>query len=115
MIGVSSATVRNWAKSGQICPVSTRPLSFLKESVLNLKNQVGSASFERLKTRANKLGSTNNFLPEEYAENKNLIRHIANIVNFVKEERLEIGAVMLLAALRLLEATGEVNKRRIQV
>lgn len=112
MIGVSSATVRNWAKTGQICPVSTRPLLFLQESVLNLKNQIGSASFERLKTRANKLGSTNHFLPEEYAENINLITHIANIVSYVKEESLEIGAVMLLAALRFLEANGEVNKTK---
>jgi hypothetical protein len=112
MIGVSSATVRNWAKSGQICPVSTRPLSFLKESVLNLKSQIGSASFDRLKTRANKVGSTSNFLPEEYAENPHVIAHIANLVSYVKEERLEIGAVMLLAALRFLEASGEVNKTK---
>lgn len=112
MIGVSSATVRNWAKLGQICPVSTRPLLFLQESVMNLKNQIGSASFEKLKTRANKLGSTNHFLPEEYAENQNLITHISNIVSYVKEKRLEIGAVMLLASLRFLEASGEVNKTK---
>jgi len=67
IIGVSSATIRNWAKAGYINPTSTRPLSFLEESVLNLKEQIGSEAFCRLTTRANKAAASNNFFPEEYA------------------------------------------------
>ena len=97
IIGASSATIRNWAKAGHIVPVSTHPLAFLEESVLNLKSEIGSGSFGRLRTRANKVESTNNFLPEEYAENSNLILRIARIVSSVKERGLEIEPIMFLA------------------
>lgn len=109
MIGVSSATMRNWAKAGHISPASTRPLCFFEESVLNLKNKIGSESFGRLKTRANKLGSANNFLPAEYAENPDLISSIAKIVAQVKQDSLDIEPVMFLAALHLLQQKGEVK------
>lgn len=110
IIGVSSATIRNWVKAGHISPVSTRPFLFLEESVLDLKNKIGSESFARLKSRANKVGSANNFLPEEYAENPKLIQHITNIVSCLKEEYPDIEPVMFFAALRLLETKGEVRK-----
>ena len=85
-----------------------RPLAFLEEGVLTLKNKIGSESFSRLKARANKAGSASNFFPEEYAENSRLISHIANIVACFKEDELDIEPVMFLATLRLLEAMGEV-------
>lgn len=110
MIGVSSATMRNWAKAGHICPASTRPLYFLEESVLRLKSKIGSESFGRLKTRANKRGSVSSFLPEEYAENSDLVSCIADIVACFKQENLAIEPVMFLAALRLLEQKGEVTR-----
>ncbi len=110
IIGVSSATIRNWVKAGQISPVSARPLSFSAESVLGLKNSIGSESFNRLKTRANKIGSANSFMPEEYAENKTLISAITNIVSLLKEKNLDIEYVMFLASLRLLEANNEIEK-----
>lgn len=112
IIGVSSATIRNWVKAGHISPASTRPLSFLEESISNLKSKIGSASFGRLKTRANKVGSTSNFLPEEYAENHSLILHISDIVACFKERSLEIEPVIFLATLRLLEKKGEVLKSK---
>ena len=108
IIGVSSATIRNWVKAGHINSVSERPLLFLEESILSLKNQIGTESFGRLKTRANKSGSVSNFLPEEYAGNSGLITHISNIVSCIKEEKLGIEPVIFLAALRLLEVNGEV-------
>jgi len=110
IIGVSSATIRNWEKAGHIISTSSRPLMFLEESALSLKNKIGTESFEKLKKRANKSGSATSFLPEEYAENAVLASHIANIVSYVKHENLEIEPVIFLAALRLLESKGEVRK-----
>ena len=109
ILGVSSATIRNWVKSGHINSVSERPLLFLEESIFALKDQIGTGSFGRLKSRANKSGAVGNFMPEEYAKNTDLITHISNIVSCIKEEKLEIGAVIFLAALRLLEINGEVK------
>ncbi|MCL4758035.1 MAG: N-6 DNA methylase [Rhodocyclaceae bacterium] len=108
IIGVSSATIRNWAKAGYINPTSTRPLSFLEESVLNLKEQIGSEAFLRLTTRANKAAASNNFFPEEYAINAALLSHITKISEYLKEEGLDIELVMFLAALHLLADKGEV-------
>jgi hypothetical protein len=110
MMAVSSATIRNWAKAGHIEPVSVRPLLFLEESVLSLQDKINSGSFGRLKTRANKAGAVNNFLPEEYAGNPDLIAHISSLVAIVKDEALDTEAVIFLAALRFLEFNGEVRK-----
>ncbi len=110
IIGVSSATIRNWVKAGHIKPASFRPLLFLEDSVLELKSRIGSGSFNKLKIRANKVGSESNFFPEEYVENRSLISHIANIVSRVKDKDLEVEAIIFLASLRLLEQQGEVQK-----
>ena len=111
LMAVSSATMRNWAKAGYIKPVSTRPILFSEESVLGLKNQIGSASFGKLQTRANKAGAVSHFLPEEYTDNVNLIAHITSLVSIIINECLETEAVLFLATLRLLEINGEVNKK----
>src|SRR3989338_5103565 len=112
IMAVSSATIRNWAKAGHIKPVSSRPLLFSEESVLSLKDQIGSESFGRLQTRANKAGAVSNFLPEEYTDNPDLISHITNLVSIIKDECLETEAIIFLATLRLLEMNGEVKKER---
>lgn len=110
IVGVSSATLRNWVKSGHIKPVSSRPLLFQEDAVLHLKNQIGSESFGKLKKRANKVGSANNFLPEEYANNPCLVSHIENITSCIENESLNAEVVIFLAALRFLEINGEVKK-----
>ncbi|MFI4940197.1 MAG: TaqI-like C-terminal specificity domain-containing protein [Burkholderiales bacterium] len=110
MMAVSSATIRNWAKAGHIEPVSAHPLLFSEESVSSLQDKINSGSFGRLKTRANKARAVNNFLPEEYAGNPDLIAHISSLVAIVKDDALESEAVIFLAALRLLELNDEVRK-----
>jgi predicted RNA methylase len=111
IMAVSSATIRNWAKAGHIKPVSTRPLLFSEESVLSLKSQIGLGTFGRLQTRANKAGAVSSFLPAEYTDNPHLISHIADLVSIIKDECLEIEAVIFVATLRLLEINGEVKKK----
>ncbi len=110
MIGVSSATIRNWTKAGHISPVCAYPLSFLEDAVLRLKSKIGTASFGRLKTRANKIGSVGNILPLEYAGNYSQIAHIENIVAQFKSHELKSEHLLFLAALRLLETEGELKR-----
>ncbi len=110
IIGVSSATIRNWAKAGHINPVCTCPLSFLEDSILHLKSKIGTDSFGKLKTRANKVGSVSNILPSEYAENPNLIAHIENVVAQFKANGLKSEYLLFLAALRLLETECELKR-----
>lgn len=110
IVGVSSATIRNWTKAGHICPLSARPLTFLEESVLDLKKKINSNEFTRLKTRANKAASKSRFFPEEYANNSTLALHIARIISCVKDDGLEIEPTMFLCALHLLADKGEVSQ-----
>lgn len=108
IIGVSSATIRNWARAGHIAPLTTNPLIFSEKNIFDLKNEIGSESFDKLKTRANKVGSTNQFIPEEYADIPSVLQPLTNIVDYLKEKRLEPELVMFLATIRLLEGRGEV-------
>jgi tRNA1(Val) A37 N6-methylase TrmN6 len=111
-IGVSSATIRNWVKAGHLTPVSKHPISFLAESLFNLKSQIGSDSFERLKTRANKVGATNHFLPLESLNNPQFVSHLSDILIRFKADELEIEPFLFLATLRLLEEKDEVKKTK---
>ncbi len=110
IMGVSSATIRNWQKAGYIDPVCTCPLLFLEDSVLRLKSRIGTASFGKLKTRANKIGSASNIFPAEYAENRPLIAHIENMVAQFKANGLKRAPFLFMATLRLLETAGELKR-----
>lgn len=107
MVGVSTATMRNWARAGHIAPARARPLAFTEMAVLSLKSQLGSGALQKLKTRANKVRSEDNILPSEYASNSDLIENIKSIIEFVKQNKLHMETVLFVAALRLLVADGE--------
>lgn len=108
-IGVSSATIRNWAKAGHLAPASTRPLSFHAQTIQHLQQAIDSGAFARLQRRANKRGSGSDVLPAEYAGHPQWLAQAAEIVAWRKEKRLALDRVMWLAAIRLLESTGEVR------
>jgi len=112
IVGVSTATIRNWTKAGHICPASTRPLTFLEESVLNLKKRIYSSEFTRLKNRANKAASETKFFPDEYANNSSLALHIEQISSCVKENGFALEPTMFLCALHLLVDKGEVSQSK---
>lgn len=109
-VGVSSATIRNWARAGHITPASSRPIMFSEESIFTLKNKMGTDHFKKLKTRANKSSSVNSFLPDEYAGDAEVASQVARVISYVKNQHLETEPVIFLAALRLLELRGEVIK-----
>ena len=83
-----------------------------EEGVLDLKNKIGSDSFAKLKTRANKVGSSSYFLPEEYSNNLTLKSHIAKIITFLRLEKLDIERVIFVATIRILETNKEIIKSR---
>ncbi len=99
MVGVSAATLRNWAKAGHIVAVKTTPLSFSEMDVFGLKNQLSAGTLQKLKTRANKARSEASTLPSEYASNDALIDHIKAIVERVRHQKLDIECVLLMQRL----------------
>ena len=110
IVGVSTATIRNWAKAGHINPAFIRPLMFFEETVFDLKNRINSSELAKLKTRANKKSSAACFFPEEYSNNASLARNIEKIISCCKANRFAIEPTMYLCALHLLAAKGEVTQ-----
>ena len=108
IVGISSATMRNWVKAGHIAPAKTSPLSFSEMEVLSLKNQLGAGALQKLRTRANKARSEENILPSEYASNNDLVESIKAIIGLVDRNELDIEIVLFVASLRLLEIDEEV-------
>lgn len=108
IVGISSATMRNWVKAGHIAPSKTSPLSFSEKEVLSLKNQLGAGSLHKLRTRANKARSEENILPSEYASNNDLVESIKAIIDLVDRNELDVEIVLFVASLRLLEIDEEV-------
>lgn len=108
IVGVSSATMRNWVKAGHIASAKTRPLSFSEMEVLGLKKQLSSGTLQKLKTRANKARSEVNILPSEYASNNDLAENIRAIIDLVNHHKLDVETVLFVATLKLLVVEEEV-------
>lgn len=108
IIGVSTATIRNWVKTGIIVPISSHPLFFSESIIEHLKEQLSLESFSKLKKRANKVKSSSTFLPEEYVGNDDLALLMSYLAAYVKKECLDVEKVIFLAAMRLLEYAKEV-------
>ncbi|MGB4498054.1 MAG: TaqI-like C-terminal specificity domain-containing protein [Methylococcaceae bacterium] len=107
IVGVSTATMRNWAKAGHITPIEQRPLSFLNHDVNKLKNRLKNGSFQKLINRANKVNSTANILPSEYILNGIFFDNVKIIQSFVDEKKLNVNSVLFVATIRLLVSKNE--------
>lgn len=107
VIGVSTATMRNWVKAGHITPAQKRPLSFLNNDVNQLKNRLANGSLQKLTKRANKVHSTVSVLPSEYASDAIFFENIETIKAFVDEKKLNVNSVLFVATIKLLVSKNE--------
>jgi SAM-dependent methyltransferase len=111
VLGVSTATVRNWAKAGHLNQSSQRPLAFPETAVLALKNSISSGDVARLRTRANKSTSASILLPIEYMTDASFASIVEGVSAVYHRERqsLSLEALLFLVSLRVLEVRGEVK------
>ncbi len=114
IIGVSSATIRNWVKAGYVSPVNAHPLAFSEDSLISLKNQISDGSIQKLHIRANKAQSKQNFIPLESATNADDLGNLQLIVQKFKENALELEPLLFLATICQLEQNFEI-KRSTQI
>jgi type I restriction-modification system DNA methylase subunit len=110
IIGVSSATIRNWVKAGYVSPVNARPLAFSEDSLISLKNQISDGSIPKLHIRANKAQSKQHFVPLESAVNTDVLENLQLIVQKFKESKLEIEPLLFLVTIRQLEQNFEAKR-----
>ena len=111
LLGVSSATVRNWIKYNYLRPQESgdKQLVFKTDEVKDLKKKIVSGEVNRLNKRANKKSSQNTFIPDEYIDNSEIINLVKKIISECQEKELQRDKVLYSIALKLLRSKGLVN------
>ena len=105
MLGISTATVRNWVKTGYLQTVADTNL-FDSKNIKELKNKITTGEVGKLNKRANKSKSNNTFVPDEYLNDSTDVRGVEAIVNYVKTSNITTSSALLVVALNLLLKDG---------
>ncbi len=107
MIGVSSATVRNWVRAGLVQPLPDRNAGFDESEISRLKSDLVAGRLPRLRSRANKTKSDSQFVPAEYAENKAVHDTVVRLSEWRKKHDVSVETLLFFVAIRLLERAGD--------
>jgi hypothetical protein len=110
LLGVSSATVRNWVRAGHILPSSEKPLLFAEPDVRSLKERIASGMLSRLRTRANKSVSQATRIPKEYVTAPGMVTVVERVLLIVEGQQLDLSTTMFVVALRLLDLKAEMHR-----
>ncbi len=115
ILGISPATVRNWVRCGylQTSGQSTKYFFQLSE-IEKFKLKISNGDFDKLNKRANKANADRTFIPEEYIEDKGACNELNIIVNFIKENNVDLSLALLLVALNLLKKERILSEVRIK-
>ena len=115
LLGVSSATVRNWIRHSYLIPEKRfgKNLIFNYGQLNDLKQKITLGEVNRLNTRANKKNSANIFIPDEYADNQEMIDLVQEITNIYKSNNLQKGEVLLMLAINLLKKNNLIKNKNI--
>ena len=102
LLGISTATVRNWTRSGILeAADARRPMRVWRDEVVRLQLELAASSTGRLQSRANKTQSGARRVPRERVETRRL-RAIERLVH--KLERAEVASDKILVAAALHQA-----------
>lgn len=105
LLGVSSATIRNWIKHNYLTPLksSNGKLLFDFHAVEDLNHRIQKGEIARLNKRANKRSSTQRFIPEEYAGDKKTIDFLTTILTLKHRHLLSDVEVLFAIAFKIFE------------
>lgn len=107
LLGISTATVLNWQRSGYIKPLIEGDKKHFKlADILETQNKIGNGQINRLNSRANKKGSTKTFLPQEYFHDAADLFQINEILRTIKEYSIGLEGGLFLIAINLLIKKG---------
>ena len=106
-LGISSATVRNWAKCGYLKSFDNNSRNFFHiNEIKNIKSEIINGNFVKLNKRANKSGANKTFIPDEYLKNKDELNNLTIIINFIQNEKINTTLSLLLISINLLIKEG---------
>ena len=107
ILGVSTATVRNWVKLGHIKPAAAHLSDkFLSSHIEEIRNKITNGSLAKLNKRANKGSSISKIIPTEYADNREVLEPILKITELFKKYNLDRDTVLFVTSMNLLRQVG---------
>lgn len=109
ILGVSGATVRNWARAGHLSVITSRPISFNLEEVLALKERIRTNRFNKLRKRANKSASDTITNPE--IRDAKIAADLAACIQELDDNAVSAPYAVFAAAMHYLNKFGEVSFR----
>lgn len=104
LLGVSSATVRNWIRHSYLTPKDNEKLSFDYAQVKELQESIATGKLDRLNKRANKRSSQNTFIPDEYANNAEIFNAVEKIISEFDSSSYKKNSILFTIILNLLKA-----------
>lgn len=107
LLGVSSATVKNWIGHSYLTPdaINTKKVVFDYLQVKALKEKIATGEVNRLNKRANKKNSSATFIPEEYAQNE-IVLGIVQEILARRADSTNSKKLIFLVAINLLRDKG---------
>lgn len=112
--GISTATVRNWTKCGNITPISNRCSNFYLHEIQKVKENIENGNIQKLNGRANKSQADKTFIPDEYCNSNENVDVIHQITSFVQENKIDIKEVLFLLSLNFLKEEGMIQEIGIE-
>ena len=105
ILGISTATIRNWARLGKLKAVSERPLSFSEKEISAMLRELDNNAL--LKSRRNKSRSAENFIPKNYISSSSPnFNTIKDILNVLTDTGVSPATIIIYYAKELLAAGG---------
>ena len=101
---ISTATVRNWIKSGQLPAFHKNNKAFFyREDIESLKQKLISGELKKLNKRANKGQAQRCFIPKEHIKNPGDFDILNSIINFIQKNSIPSTTALFLLSLNLLK------------
>ena len=113
-LGISTATVRNWIKTGNIRTISEKKYNFYFDDVKKIKENIENGFIEKLNGRANKSKNQNTFIPDEYLESEQDFNIAHDTVSFIQKNKIDIETSIFLLTLNLLKKEDILIRIKIQ-
>ena len=102
-LGISMATVLNWEKLGYLKAIREDKRVFYQNTeIFATKDKIEKGLFEKLSKRANKTNSLKTFLPHEYINNPDELKHFTEILNLLNQVKADISESLFFLSVNLL-------------
>jgi len=105
--GISTATVRNWTKCGNLQRISNNRYNFYLHEIQKVKDNIENGNLKKLNGRANKSKAERTFIPDEYLKSDSHFDLVSEIIYFIHKNKISTKPSLFLLTLNFLK-TNEI-------